>query len=271
MTPQENSADLFRRLHREGLLILPNAWDAGSARLIESRGAKAIATTSAGVAWSHGCEDGDRLPVGLLLATVAGVVAAVGLPVTVDLEGGYSDDPAQVAVTVGAVIDVGAVGINIEDGGTSPALLCAKLENIRRIARDRGVDLFVNARTDVYLRGLAPAESRVAEVLARAARYRSAGADGIFIPGLVDSSEIRAVAQASPLPVNVMAWPGLAAPAELASLGVRRLSAGAGIAAAVAARTASLASAFLRGGALDGTADEPLPYAEINALMRSGT
>ena len=97
MTSQQNAADRFRRLHREGLLVLPNAWDAGSARLIESRGAKAIATTSAGVAWSHGYADGDRLPVRLLLATVVGVAGAVEVPVTVDVEGGYSSDPAEVA------------------------------------------------------------------------------------------------------------------------------------------------------------------------------
>ena len=267
MTSQQNAVDLFRRLHREGLLLLPNAWDAGSARLIESRGAKAIATTSAGVAWSHGYADGDRLPVRLLLATVVGVAGAVEVPVTVDVEGGYSSDPAEVGETVGAVISAGAAGINIEDGGDSPDLLCAKIESIRRTASARSADLFVNARTDVYLRGLAPAGGRVAETLARAARYRAAGADGIFVPGIYDPAEIAAVAKASPLPVNVMAWPGLPRPDELEKLGVRRLSAGAGIASAVVAKTASLAAAFLRTGTFDGAVDEPLPYGEINALM----
>jgi 2-methylisocitrate lyase-like PEP mutase family enzyme len=267
MTSQQNAADLFRRLHHAGLLLLPNAWDAGSARLIESLGAKAIATTSAGVAWSHGYADGDRLPVRLLLATVADVARAVAVPVTVDVESGYSTDPAEVAETVGAVTDAGAVGINIEDGGESPDRLCAKIERIRRAAASRGVDLFVNARTDVYLRGLAPAGGRVAETLARAERYRAAGADGIFVPGLSDAAEIRVIAEVSPLPVNVMAWPGLPAPAELETLGVRRLSAGAGIASAVVARTASLAAAFLRTGAFDGAVDQTLPYPEINALM----
>jgi len=267
MTSQRNAADLFRRLHQAGLVLLPNAWDAGSARLIESRGAKAIATTSAGVAWSHGYADGDRLPVRLLLATVVDVAGAVKVPVTVDVEGGYSSDPAEVAETIGAVISAGAAGINIEDGGDSPDLLCAKIESIRRIASERGADLFVNARTDVYLRGLAPAGDRVAETLARAERYRSAGADGIFVPGVFDSAEIGAIAEASPLPVNVMAWPGLPRPTELERLGVRRLSAGAGIASAVVARTASLAATFLRTGGFDGATDEPLPYGEINALM----
>ena len=267
MTSQRNAADLFRRLHQAGLLVLPNAWDAGSARLIESRGAKAIATTSAGVAWSHGYADGDRLPVRLLLATVVDVASAVEVPVSIDVEGGYSSDPAEVGETVGAVISAGAAGINIEDGGDSPDLLCAKLESIRRAASARAADLFVNARTDVYLRGLAPAGGRVAETLARAARYRAAGADGIFVPGVSDPAEIAAIAKASPLPVNVMAWPGLPAPAELERMGVRRLSAGAGIAAAVVAKTAALAATFLKTGAFEGAVEAPLAYGEINALM----
>jgi 2-methylisocitrate lyase-like PEP mutase family enzyme len=185
MTSQENpAAERFRRLHSEGLLVLPNAWDAGSARLIESLGAKAIATTSAGVAWSHGYPDGDTLPLPLLRATVADIARAVRVPVSTDVEGGYSNDPAAVGETVAAVIEAGAVGINIEDGSGATDLLCAKIERAKNAAERLGVDLFVNARTDVYLRGLAAKERRVEETLARAERYRSAGADGIFVPGL---------------------------------------------------------------------------------------
>ncbi len=268
MTSQQNAADLFRRLHQTGLLVLPNAWDAGSARLIESVGAKAIATTSAGVAWSHGHADGHALPVPLLLATVSEVARAVQVPVSADVEGGYSSHPAEVGATVGAVIDAGAVGINLEDGDESPDLLCAKLESVRRVAAQRGVDLFVNARTDVYLRGLVPPESRVAETLARAERYRAAGADGIFVPGIVDAAEIRAVAKASLLPVNVLAWPGLPGAAELEALGVRRLSAGSGIAGAVLARTEALAESFLKTGAFEAAVESELPYGKINELMR---
>ncbi len=268
MTSQQNAADLFRRLHQEGLLLLPNAWDGGSARLIESLGAKAIATTSAGVAWSHGFPDGDRLPVGLLLATVADIARVIRVPLTVDVEGGYSSDPAEVGETVGAVIEAGAVGINIEDGSGAPDLLCAKIERAKSAGARLGVDLFVNARTDVFLRGLVPAEGRVAETLARTGRYRAAGADGIFVPGVADAGEIRAIAKASLLPLNVLAWPGLPSPAELEALGVRRYSAGSGIAGAVVARTASLAAQFLRTGGFDGAVDVAMPYGEINVLMR---
>lgn len=249
------------------MLVLANAWDAGSARLIESLGAKAIATTSCGVAWSHGYADGNFLPVPLLVATIAGIARVVKVPVTADVEGGYSSDPASVADTVAAVIDAGAVGINLEDGAGDPDLLCAKIAAARRAAVRAGVELFVNARTDVDLRGLAPAEDRVALTLERAARYRAAGADGIFVPGVVDAAEIRSITRAAQMPLNVMARPGLPAAAALQALGVRRLSSGGDLAEAAFGRVASLARAFLRTGASEPLVEGAMPYAEINALM----
>jgi 2-methylisocitrate lyase-like PEP mutase family enzyme len=264
----EERAATFRRLHQDGLLVLANAWDAGSARLIESLGAKAVATTSAGVAWSHGYPDGDQLPVRLLVATVASITRIVKVPLTVDVEGGYSTDPAAVGEAVAAVVGAGAVGINLEDGGQDPDLLCAKIESAKRAATRAGVDLFfVNARTDVYLRGLGPDDRRVETTLARAERYRAAGADGLFIPGLAVPAEIRAVAAGAGLPLNVMAWPGLPPASELMRLGVRRLSAGSSIAQAALARTGLLAAAFLQTGASDAVRERGIPYAEINALM----
>jgi 2-methylisocitrate lyase-like PEP mutase family enzyme len=267
MSVSNDRAATFRRLHREGLLVLANAWDAGSARLIESLGAKAVATTSAGVAWSHGYPDGDRLPVRLLAATVAGITRVVTVPLTADVEGGYSADPAAVGEAVAVVVGEGAVGINLEDGGSDPELLCAKIESAKRAAARSHVDLFVNARTDVYLRGLGPSEGRVETTLGRAERYRGAGADGLFVPGLSDAASIRAVAAGTPLPLNVMAWPGLPAAVELQGLGVRRLSAGASIAQAALARAGLLAAAFLQTGASDAVRERGLPYAEINTLM----
>src|SRR6185436_19077316 len=143
----------FRQLHERGLLLLPNAWDAGSARLMESLGAKAIATTSAGGAWARGDNDGNRLPVPKLIGVVEEIARVVRVPLTVDLEAGYSDEPSAVAETAARVAAAGAVGINIEDGEGSPDLLCAKIEAVKRAAQGSGVDLFVNARTDVYLAG----------------------------------------------------------------------------------------------------------------------
>jgi 2-methylisocitrate lyase-like PEP mutase family enzyme len=258
---------VFRRLHESGLLVLANAWDAGSARLIESLGAKAIATSSAAVAWSHGYADGDLLPVPLLVATVEKITRMVKVPVTVDVEGGYSSDPSAVADTVAAVIDAGGVGINIEDGIGEPDLLCAKIDRSKAAGTRLAVDLFVNARTDVYLRSLTAGDHRVEETLARADRYRAAGADGLFVPGVTDPTEIRAISSAARLPLNVLARPGLPPALELEALGVRRLSAGSAIATAAFGTIASLAVEFLQRGSSEPMAAGAMPYAEINALM----
>lgn len=262
-------ATRFHQLHAEPapLLLLANAWDAGSARLMESLGAQAVATTSAGVAWSHGYPDGDALPVAALAGTVAAITRVIGIPLTVDAEGGYSDDPAQAAEAIAALLDAGAVGINIEDGAAPPDLLCAKIERIRAVAEQRGVNLFINARTDVYLRGLAPEGGRVGEVLTRAARYREAGASGIFVPGATDGGEIRAIAAGTDLPLNVMARPTLPPAAELAKLGVRRLSAGSAISQAAWGRAADLARAFLADGRSDPLGESAMDYPAINALF----
>jgi 2-methylisocitrate lyase-like PEP mutase family enzyme len=176
---------MFRNLHRD-LLLLPNAWDSGSARLFESVGAKAIATTSAGIAWSRGYSDGDALPIEQLLATTRDIARVIRVPLTIDIEGGYSIDPVVVARVVGGIIDAGAVGINIEDGTGSPDLLCAKIEAAKQTAARAGVDLFINARTDVYLRSLASTDGAVEEVGRRATMYQAAGCDGIFVPQTVN-------------------------------------------------------------------------------------
>jgi 2-methylisocitrate lyase-like PEP mutase family enzyme len=257
-------AATFRHLHEDSLLILANAWDAASARLVESLGATAIATTSAGVAWAHGYADGDLLPVPLLLATVTDIARVIRVPLTVDCEGGYSSDPRAVADTVAAVVGAGAVGINLEDGSSPPDLLCAKIAEIKRALGD---GVFVNARTDVYLRSLAPPEARVAETLARAERYLSAGADGLFVPGVVDREEIRAIAAKAALPLNVLVRTGLPRAAELIPLGVRRLSAGSDLAEAALGRVRSLAAAFLKDGASEPLSEGALPYPEIQSLL----
>jgi 2-methylisocitrate lyase-like PEP mutase family enzyme len=268
MTAKVEAAAIFHRLH-EGPepLLLPNAWDAGSARLMESLGAKAVATTSAGVAWTHGYPDGDVLPVRMLVSTIVAIARAVRVPLTVDVEGGYSDDPAAVEETVARIVEAGAVGINIEDGASSPDLLCLKIERAMRAGQHFGIDLFVNARTDVYLHGLAPEDKRVAETLSRAKLYRNAGASGIFVPGVRDAGEIKAIAADAGLPLNVMAWPGLPAAAELAQLGVRRLSAGGGIAQALWGKAATLAGDFLKTGRSEPLGEGAMPYPTVNALF----
>ena len=266
-----NHAETFRRLHQgPAILLLANAWDAGSARLTESLGAAAVATTSAGVAWSLGYPDGDALPVERLVAAVAAIARVIKVPLTVDAEGGYSSDPAAVGETIARLVDAGAVGINLEDAAGPPELLAAKIGRAKAAAVKRGVDLFVNARTDVYLRGLVPEPARVAETLARAARYKDAGADGIFVPKVVEPDEIRAIAASAGLPLNVLAAPRLPPAKELALLGVRRLSAGSGVSSVVWGRAAAAASAFLREGRSEPLAEGAMAYGEINALFPKG-
>ena len=141
LTRSADRAAQFHRFHDDGVLLLANGWDAGSARLIESLGAKALATTSAGVAWAQGYADGDRLPAQRLIDVAASIARAIRIPLSVDVEGGYSDDPAQVADTVAALIDIGAVGINLEDGGAGPERLCAKIERVKTAAARLGVAL----------------------------------------------------------------------------------------------------------------------------------
>ena len=263
-------ATRFHALHADGLLRLANAWDAGSARLAQAAGARAIATSSAAVAWAHGWPDGDLLPVELLLQTARAVAGATGLPVTVDVEGGYSDEPERVGELATALLQAGAVGINIEDGSKDPALLCAKIAAARAAAESAGVDLYINARVDTWLRGLAPVGQRVAETLARAARYRAAGASGLFAPGVVDEAEIAALVAATDMPVNVLAWTGLPDAQRLQALGVRRLSAGSAISEAMHGHVLAMMREFVASGRVDTAAAKAATYGELQAMMARG-
>lgn len=261
------NAQAFKALH-EGpeILILPNAWNAGSAGLFASRGAKAIATTSSGVAWSHGYADGNHLPIDLHATTIKSIVRTVDIPVSADAEGGYSDDPAAVREIIARLLDAGAVGINLEDGAVTPDLMCAKIEAARQAGLDTGVDLYINARTDVYLRALAPGRE-VEETLERAQRYAAAGGDGLFVPGLIDAAALKIIAAETSMPVNAMASPGLPGAAELQEMGVRRLSAGGAIVEAAWGHAQRLADAFLAGNS-DNLFDGALAYPDLNALYQ---
>ena len=264
-------AKTFAALHAgPKLLILPNAWDAGSARVIESAGAKAIATSSAAVAWAHGYADGQFLPFETLLATVSEIVKTVSVPVSADIEAAYAHDAATAARTVAQVIDAGAVGINIEDGNDPPDLLARKIENLKSASAKAGVDLWVNARIDTYLRRLVPAEQAYDETVRRAALYREAGANSIFAPAVTDIAAISRLVKDVVLPLNVLAWPGLPDGAALEEAGVRRLSAGSGIGKAALGHVFALAKAFLADGRSEPLTQGPLTNAEINGLMRRG-
>ena len=228
MTSQIERTKQFRALHAKGeLIVLPNAWDAASARIAEDCGAKAIATSSASLAWAHGYADGEHLPIDLLLRAVEEIIRVVRVPVSVDCEAGFSDDPHAVAALVSELIDLGAVGMNIEDGSKPAELLVRKIAAVRRRVAARNADFFINARADVYLLKLTAPEKALSETISRGKAYRDAGADGFFVPSLFDLGALKEIADTIDLPLNVVTIAqGVPPLAELKRAGVRRVSAG---------------------------------------------
>ena len=236
-TTKTDQANLFKSLHRKGEpLILFNVWDAGSARAMQEIGAKAIGTGSWSVAAAQGYADGQQLPFDMAMANAKQIVATVDVPVTIDLEGGYADSPDELKESVSAVIKCGAVGINFEDqivGGTGLYSIegqRARIESIREAAEQAAIPLFINARTDVFLKAQ-PAthnDEHLEEAIRRAAVYAEAGASGFFAPGLRKAEYIERLCEASPLPVNILVMPDVPPSKQLASLGVARISYGPG-------------------------------------------
>jgi methylisocitrate lyase len=234
---QNDKAKQFQSLHVPGQpLVLFNAWDAGSARAVADAGARAIGTGSWSVAAANGFADGEKLPFALALDNLRRMVAAVELPVTIDIESGYGDAPEAVAATVTAALEAGAIGCNLEDSFPADGRLRevqdqgARLVAARRAADEAGVAMYLNARTDVFFQKPADAHdmAMVEAALERARAYADAGASGLFVPGVIAEALIARLAEASPLPVNIMLMPGVPARARLAELGVARISHGPG-------------------------------------------
>lgn len=260
MTPAKN----FRALHhQDAVLMLANAWDAASARLLVSAGAQAVATSSASMSWSLGYPDGGVLPLDHLLPAIHRLSRLLTVPLTVDIEDGFSAVPTDVADLAAEVAAAGAAGINLEDGAGSPELLGEKIAAIR--ARSGCAALFVNARTDVFLRSLAHGADATDMVIQRGGFYKQAGADGLFVPALASLPDVSRVARAVALPLNLMTVPGLAPLQDLAQAGVRRLSAGPAPFLSTYAQFHSSAADFLH-GAVDAFMDERLSYDEMNGL-----
>ena len=250
--------------HGASPLLLTNAWDAASARLWQEIGATAVATSSAAVAWSRGYADGGALPREALLDSLSDVVRVTSVPVTIDLEDGYSEDPQAVAGLVERVVAAGAVGINIEDGEAPPEQLAAKIRAIR--AQLAGKPLFVNARTDVYLRGLAKDEAAIAMTIARLRLYADAGADGGFAPGLADVEAAAQICAGMPLALNVMTTPNLPPIAALHAAGVKRVSCGPALFKVAFANGQDAARSFL-GGDIAPLFAATLDYGMLNGLF----
>jgi len=263
-----------------GVLVLPNAWDAGSAALLATvPGVRALATTSAGMAAAHGLPDGELLGLDHLLASLTQLIRAVTLPVTVDPETGYGNTPDEVADSVASVIDAGAVGVNLEDGRPGRAELLPAEEHAARIAAARsaagqlGVPIVVNARTDVYWHRIGRPECRLAHAVYRSRIYAEAGADCVFVPGFpgpdVPGGQAREliaelVGALAGTPLNLLANPGLPPVGEVAELGVRRLSVGSALYRLAMAAVRDAATGLLAGGRLDALAGaDGLSYQEL--------
>jgi 2-methylisocitrate lyase-like PEP mutase family enzyme len=258
--------DAFRALHRPGHpLLLANAWDLATARLAEQAGSAAVATTSAGVAWSLGAADGGGLDRDRALDVIARVVNAVTVPVTADIEDGYADDPAGVAQTVRLVVAAGAAGINLEDSdksGTMPLLPVDEAARLFAAARAAAGDgLFINARIDTFLCG-----GNLADTLTRARAYLQAGADGVFVPGVADPAIIAELVAGIDAPLNILAGPGSPSVAELAALGVARISLGSSVAEAAYAVMRSATEELISHGTY-GAPDGGVSYGQLNKLL----
>jgi 2-methylisocitrate lyase-like PEP mutase family enzyme len=226
---QIKKAEEFASLHVKGApVILYNAWDAGSAKAIIGAGAKAIATSSWSVAAALGYKDGEDLPLSLAEHVVRGIATTVNVPVTVDFEGGYSDDDQKLASNITKLLEIGVIGINFEDRVVKGTGLygidrqAKRIAAIRRAAEQRGISFFINARTDVFLGNGGDVE----EALRRAHAYAAAGASGFFIPGVIDPALIQRIVEEVTLPVNVMVMDGVPSNDKLAKLGVSRVSYG---------------------------------------------
>jgi 2-methylisocitrate lyase-like PEP mutase family enzyme len=276
--PQPSQHDLaarFRDLHARGagrILVLPNAWDAMSARVVEEAGARAIATTSAGIAWALGYPDGQKIPRDAMLRQVALIARAVRVPVTADVESGYGATPEDAAETARGVIDAGAVGLNLEDAPGPDGAPVAdahrhaeRIAAVRAAAREAGVALFVNARTDIYVRKVGDEGARLDETVRRARLYVEAGADGVFVP-LAPNDVIGRLAAAIDAPLNVIAGPGSPTIAELQALGVARASLGPGLARSVMAHVRRAAAEVLGAGTYEALREQ-VPSPEANALF----
>lgn len=275
----QQQADLFHRLHQGSKpLVLVNAWDAASARVLEQGGATVIATTSAGMAWSLGYADGELVPRDEFVAACARICRVTRVPVSIDIERGYGASTDEVCALVQTLIGLGVVGVNIEDGvspGTrrllSPETLCERIGALRALAARLQVRLFINARTDVYFAAQDDPAGRFEEAMRRARLFASAGADGIFVPGMDRLEEVTRFARGIELPLNVYAgYPGVPTIDALAAAGARRISLGCAPLQSALGLLRRIAGETFAVGRYDAMFSGMATVSELNALFPSG-
>jgi 2-methylisocitrate lyase-like PEP mutase family enzyme len=271
---QTKKASAFRALHSgKEILLLPNVWDVASARIIEEAGFGAIATTSAGIAFSLGYPDGQKISREEMLAAVARIARSVRVPMTADVEAGYGNTPEHAARTAQAVIEAGAVGLNLEDAASDSGmslielpLQLEKIRAVREVAASLKVPLVLNARTDVYLLQVGDLAKRYDEAVSRLRAFRNAGADCVFLPGARDTPTIGRLVSDLQCPVNILAGPGSPSVPELQTLGVARVSLGSGPMRATLGLLRRLAAELRKAGTYGAMYGAPL-HAEINRLL----
>lgn len=274
-TTRERAEALHRLHHQDRPLVLVNAWDAASAGVLQHAGAAVIATTSAGMAWSLGRADGEQVPRDEFLAACARICRIAQVPVSIDIERGYGRHSEGVCDFVRALIELGVVGVNIEDGVCrrtgellAPQALCERIVALRELAAETGVRLFINARTDVYLATQDNAAGRCDETLRRARLYARAGADGLFVPGLHEIDEVARVAREIEIPLNIYAgYAGAPAVDALAAAGVRRVSLGCGPMQSTLALLDRIAAETLTQGRYEVMADGMAKVDDLNRLF----
>ncbi len=262
-----NNIETFRALHHQtSALLLPNAWDAASAKLLELDGAKAIATSSAAMAWALGYADGSALPRAQLIAAIERIQRVISLPLTVDLEDGYSSDPQVVADLVAHLAALGVVGINLEDGTGAPDILVSKIKAIKSSKQAQA--MFINARCDVFLRALATDQAAIDMTLSRLAQYVLAGADGVFVPLMRNAADIKTVVSHCKVPLNLISIPNLPSIDELNQLGVKRLSLGPTMFQTAYSHARAQANLFLKDGNISGLVNHSLPGSVLNNAFK---
>ena len=273
---QRAKAEALRDLHIPGdPLLLLNAWDAASAVVIARGGARAIATSSAAAANALGYADGQHLTREQMLGAVAAIGGAVDLPVTADMEAGYGDEPEAAAATARGVAEVGAVGLNLEDlqdGGDDLLTIerfTAKIAAVRAVGDETGVPLVLNARTDVFLGQIGEPDSRLEHAVERGNAYLDAGADCIFVPGVIDTAVITGLVQGIHGPVSILAVPGSPPLSDLKALGVARISTGSGPYRAALALARRMAQEAYGQGSLEEMIAAQVAFAEAQALFPS--
>jgi 2-methylisocitrate lyase-like PEP mutase family enzyme len=272
---QTDLGNQFLKLHRgPNILVLPNAWDVASARIFEEAGFAAIGTSSAGVAFSLGYPDGQRISREEMLGVVHRIAGAVDVPVTADVEAGFGNTPEEVAETARAVIDAGAVGMNLEDGAQDKPNFLEDISKLKETigavleaAKNAGVPFVLNARTDIFLYGIGPAETRLERTIERLNVYRASGAQSLFAPGVKDCETIGQLARGVAGPLNILATVGTPPVAELQQLGVARVSVGSGPMRATLGLLGRLARELREDGIFKTMTEGALPYADANRLM----